>query len=96
MPARAGMHWSASSPGSCISCVLVKRHSPTTTNATAVKAKGAWSGGKWTLELARRLSTGQSDDTPFDPAKTCKMALAVFDQTGNMDKASPVIELSFK
>lgn len=66
-----------------------------TGSAADVKAKGAWAGKKWTLELGRKLNTGHKDDTAFDTGRTYKMALAVFDKTGDMDKGSGVIELSF-
>jgi len=70
---------------------------PTTPTGSAadVKAKGAWANGKWTLEFSRSLKTGNDDDTVFDTAKTYRFGLAVFDMTGDMDKASGVIELSF-
>lgn len=60
-----------------------------------VNAKGAWANSKWMLELARRLDTGHGDDTPFNPARTYRMAVSAHDRTGEMDKASEVIILSF-
>lgn len=66
-----------------------------TGSAGDVRAKGAWSGGKWTLELGRQLTTDQPDDTAFDTAKSYKFGIGVFDQTGDMDKASGAILLSF-
>ena len=60
-----------------------------------VRAKGVWANGRWTLELERRLDTGNPDDTAFDVARSYKMALATFDRTGAMDKASGLIELKF-
>ncbi len=60
-----------------------------------VRAKGVWANGRWTLELERRLDTGNPDDTAFDLARSFKMALATFDRTGAMDKASGLIELNF-
>lgn len=64
-------------------------------SAADVQAKGAWADGKWTLELARKLKTGNADDTAFDISRPYKMAIGVHNDTGDMDKASPVIELSF-
>jgi Ethylbenzene dehydrogenase len=65
-------------------------------SAGDVKAKGAWSDGWWTLELQRKLDTGHADDdTRFDTSKTFKMAVSVHDRTGEMDQASPVLQLSF-
>ncbi len=64
-------------------------------SAADVRAKGRWSSGVWTLEFSRRLDTGHPDDTAFELGRRYKMALAAFDHTGDMDKASEVIELSF-
>lgn len=65
-------------------------------SAADVNAKGAWAEGKWTLELARRLDTGQGDDTSFNVGRTYQMALSVHDRTGEMDKASEALVLSFR
>lgn len=67
-----------------------------TASAADVNAKGAWADGKWPLEFARRLDTAQSDDTAFNLARTYRMAVSVHDQTGEMDKASEAIVLSFR
>lgn len=64
-------------------------------SAADVKAKGRWADGWWTLELERKLDTGHPDDAAFAPARTYKMAVSAHDRTGDMDKASPVLELSF-
>lgn len=61
-----------------------------------MQAKGAWSNGKWTLELARKLNTGNADDTEFDLSRTYKLAVSVHDRTGDMDKASDLIVLRFQ
>ncbi len=66
-----------------------------TGSAADVRAKGAWSNGKWTLELSRKLSTGHPDDTVFDVRRTYDMAVGVFDETGAMDKGSGLIQLVF-
>ncbi|MEE8550939.1 MAG: ethylbenzene dehydrogenase-related protein [Gemmatimonadota bacterium] len=66
-----------------------------TGSAADVRAKGSWAKGRWTLELSRRLNTGHTDDTAFDLGQSYRMAVAAFDRTGDMDKASGVIELSF-
>jgi hypothetical protein len=75
----------------------VPRYLPGTPSGSAadVQAKGAWASGKWTLELARKLVTGQADDTVFDAAKTYRIGVSVHDRTGEMDKASEVVVLSF-
>ncbi len=76
----------------------VPRYSPgqPTGSAADVTAKGAWVNGKWTLEFARRLDTGYPDDTAFKLGETYRMALSVHDRTGDMDKASEAIVLSFR
>jgi hypothetical protein len=66
-----------------------------TGSAADVRAKGAWADGKWTLELARKLNTGNKDDTAFDLSRAYKFAVGVHNDTGDMDKASGVIELHF-
>lgn len=62
-------------------------------SAADVQAKGTWSNGKWTLEFARKLSTGNADDTAFDTSQTYKMAVSVHDRTGDMDKSSDLVVL---
>jgi hypothetical protein len=70
-------------------------HGIPTGSAADVQAKGAWADGKWTLEFARKLNTGHADDTTFDSSRSYKLAVGVHNDTGDMDKASGVIELSF-
>jgi len=70
-------------------------HGTPTGSAADVKAQGTWADGRWTLELARKLATAHSDDTAFDLSRSYKLAVGVHDDTGDMDKASGVIELSF-
>ncbi len=64
-------------------------------SAADVGAKGKWADGQWTLEFARRLDTGAADDTTFAPERCYRMAVATFDRTGDMDKASQLIVLRF-
>lgn len=66
-----------------------------TGSAADVQAKGAWADCKWTLEFARKLNTGNPDDTAFDAARAYKMSVSVHNDTGDMDKATPVLDLSF-
>jgi hypothetical protein len=66
-----------------------------TGSAADVQAKGHWADGKWTLEFARKLDTGYPDDTPLSLSRTYKFAVGVHNDTGDMDKASGVIELGF-
>ncbi len=60
-----------------------------------IRAKGSWKDGRWTLEFERARDTAQGDDTRFDLARSYRMAVAVFDHTGDMDKATGPIELIF-
>lgn len=71
-------------------------HGDPTGSAANVRAKGYWDNGIWTLELARILDTSRSDDTAFDPSRSYKFAVGVHNDTGNMDKASEIIELAFE
>ncbi len=76
----------------------VPRYLPGTPSGSAadVQAKGAWLAGKWSVEFARKLDTGQADDTAFDPSRSYRMAVSVHDRTGEMDKASGAVVLSFR
>ncbi len=65
-------------------------------SAADVRAKGAWSDGWWTLEFERKLDTGNKDDTAFDAKREYKFAIGTHDRTGEMDKSSGVIILSFE
>ena len=38
-------------------------------SAADVRARGKWSGGKWTIEFARKLKTGNNDDLDIDLKK---------------------------
>lgn len=67
-----------------------------TGSAADVQAKGAWAAGKWTVEFARKLDTGQGDDTVFNRSRTYRMAVSVHDRTAEMDKATDVIVLEFQ
>jgi hypothetical protein len=44
-----------------------------------VRGKGVHDGRGWTLEMARRLNTGNSDDAVIDPDKDSPCAIAVLD-----------------
>jgi hypothetical protein len=50
---------------------LPRYTNPTPTGSRAdTKAKGVWSDGKWTIEFARALHTGNGDDIQFDTSKS--------------------------
>jgi DMSO reductase family type II enzyme heme b subunit len=48
-----------------------------------VKTAAAWEDGLWTLEISRKLQTGHDDDIGFEPGKSYRAAVAVFDHTGD-------------
>ena len=60
---------------------------PTGSQADVV-AKGRHDGAGWTLELSRALDTGHRDDTAFDPTRTYRFAIAVFDREGDEDHST--------
>ncbi len=57
-------------------------------SAADIRAKGNWQHGHWTVEFARRLSTGHLDDTTFDTNRTYQMGIAVFDSEEHEDHSS--------
>jgi len=48
-----------------------------------VLAKGAWKGGFWTIEFARKLDTGHSDDVVFQGPGPFPFGVSVFGLYGN-------------
>lgn len=58
---------------------------PPTESRGDVWAKGVWKGGRWTLEIMRKLDTGNKDDMPFRPSSGQPVyymfGLAVFDHS---------------
>lgn len=65
-------------------------------SAADVHAKGIWQDGRWTVEFARKLSTGHADDTAFDISKTYRMGVAVFDREEHIHHSpSELIQLIF-
>ncbi len=54
-----------------------------TGSITDVKAKGVWKDGQWTLELKRKLNTGNADDIVFTRGSAVPSAIAVFDHSGD-------------
>ena len=61
-----------------------------------VKAKGVWSDGKWTLEMSRKLNTGNSDDVAFSSGQMAVGGIAIFDHSGDDDHSiSNTVEFKF-
>lgn len=54
-----------------------------TGSVTDVKCSGVWKDGKWSLEVRRKLNTGNPDDIAFAEGMTVRAGLAVFDHTGD-------------
>jgi len=52
-----------------------------------VAAKGVWADGWWTLELRRKLDTGNLDDATFRVGESRRGAVTVFDASENTDHA---------
>ncbi|MBL4739655.1 MAG: hypothetical protein JKY12_01595 [Sneathiella sp.] len=48
-----------------------------------VKAKGVWKDGKWTLEIARKLNTGNTDDAVIPAEGTLEIAFGLFNGTSS-------------
>lgn len=66
-------------------------------SAADVRAKGAWKDKTWTLELSRKLRTGQKDDTQFEAGKSYGFTLAIFDHEEHMDHSvAPAMKLTIK
>ena len=71
---------------------------PDVADAADVQARGIWESGLWTVEIARKLDTGNhATDTVFDPSKQTQAAIAVFDHAGDHFHAtSNEIDVVFK
>nr|MBF0223075.1 hypothetical protein [Desulfobulbaceae bacterium] len=48
-----------------------------------IKTEAIWADGVWTLEMARKLDTGNADDVKFEKGKSYAANVAVFDHTGD-------------
>lgn len=53
-----------------------------------VTAKGVWKEGFWTVELSRKLSTGDPGDVVFTPNKEFFFSVAVFDHREGIDHST--------
>jgi len=66
-------------------------------SAADVRAKGAWKDKTWTLELSRKLRTGQKDDAQLESGKSYGFTLAVFDHEEHADHSvAPTMKLVIK
>ncbi len=53
-----------------------------------VRAKGKWADGQWTLEFARALETGNSDDIDFNTAGTYQFGMSCQEIAGRKPNAA--------
>ncbi|SCA57621.1 Cytochrome c-552/DMSO reductase-like, heme-binding domain-containing protein [Candidatus Terasakiella magnetica] len=53
-----------------------------------IKAKSTWANGTWTLELARKVDTGNPDDAIIPTNGTILMSLATFNSVGGAKHSS--------
>ena len=59
-----------------------------------IQARGTWSDGVWTLEMARKLDTGNADDAVIPTSGSIQMAIAAFnDVDGKKHSVSEVLTL---
>ncbi len=54
-----------------------------------VKGKGVWKNGMWTIEISRKLNTGNKDDITFVPGKMYQFGLSRYEIAGK--KKNPKI-----
>ncbi|MGA1791829.1 MAG: ethylbenzene dehydrogenase-related protein [bacterium] len=47
-----------------------------------IRAKGVWSGGRWTIEFSRALNTGNEDDIQFDMSKKYLFGVSRYEIAG--------------
>jgi hypothetical protein len=61
-----------------------------------VKAKGVWESGQWTLEMKRKMNTGNPDDRAFVKGTSVPASIALFDHSGDENhNISETITLQF-
>jgi hypothetical protein len=48
-------------------------------SAADIQASGVWRNGRWTVDLKRKLNTGNPDDRVLEPGKLYDIGLAIFD-----------------
>ncbi|GEM_PF-373751 len=62
-----------------------------------VTAKGVWAEGVWSVEMSRRLRTGNEDDVELVPGKAYPLAFAVYDRSEkDRHSTSGVVRLEIK
>lgn len=58
-----------------------------TGSSSDVQAKGVWKAGYWSLELSRKLDTGNADDRSFAAGTKVTSQIAVFNRAGDEHKS---------
>lgn len=66
-----------------------KQQVPTLSRAD-IKAKGIWSNGRWTIEFARALNTGNPDDLQFVPGKSYQFGVSRHEIAGRALDATAI------
>ncbi|MEW6739242.1 MAG: ethylbenzene dehydrogenase-related protein [Nitrospirota bacterium] len=71
---------------------------PDNPDAADIKAKGVWENGMWTLEMGRKLDTGNKDsDAVIDPSKGTYFTIAVHDNNADhFHNTSGTVKLVFE
>ncbi len=67
-------------------------HRPPTGSRSDIRAKGVWKDGIWTIEMGRRLKTGNPDDLQFDLSQRFQFGVSRFEIAGRPpepDSAEP-------
>ena len=54
-----------------------------------VKAKGVWRDGRWYLEIARKLNTGNADDAVISAKGSIEIAVAAFNAVDGRTSTAP-------
>lgn len=57
-------------------------HNPPVGSRADIRAKGNWRDGRWTIEFARKLATGQPDDIQFEKSKRYEFGVSRYEIAG--------------
>ena len=52
-----------------------------------MRAKGVWQNDRWTIEFARKLTTGQPDDVQFTPGEKYLFGISRYEIAGRQSNA---------
>ena len=66
-------------------------------SAGDIRAKGTWVNGRWTVEMARALDTGNPDDAPIPSSGKIMVSFALYDRADKSNHtASELVALETK